>query len=384
MTATAASRRSRARGDVPLRHGTVAADIRAVVLSWVVARVVVAACNQLVAFLHHHAPGLPSLGVYGWDSTYYRIITAHGYHAPGLSHDALRFWPLTPMLARAVSETGLTAGQSLLVVNNVGALAAAFLLVRLARREDWGDAVTERLPWLFALAPPAFVLALGYSEGVAIALSVAAFLAYRSGRWWAAVALGVLCGLSRPVGVLLAVPAAIEAAQTWRGASLADRGGRAAAVLAPIAGTLLYVGYVAHSFGGAFGLPYRIQSAANLHGPARNPVSTVGHALRTATQHDLNSALDLPWLVVFLVLLVAMIPLLPVSYTVWSSVTVVALFTGSSLNSDQRYLWSVFPFVVVAVMLLARRAQLWWATLSVSTALLIGYALLAFTRFVVP
>ncbi|HEY5335993.1 MAG TPA: hypothetical protein VIJ71_08230 [Mycobacteriales bacterium] len=383
MTAIAASRRSRARNAAP-RHDVLAADIRAVVLSWLVARLVVAACNQLVAFLHHHVPALPSLGVYGWDSTYYRIITAHGYHASGLSHDALRFWPLTPMLSRAVSEIGLTAGQSLLVVNNVGALVAGFLLVRLSRREGWGDAVTERLPWLFALAPPAFVLVLGYSEGVAIALSVAAFLAYRSGRWWVAAVVGLLCGLCRPVGVLLALPAAIEAAHGWRAAGPADRSGRVLAVLAPIAGTLLYVGYVAHSFGGAFGLPYRIQSAANLHGPASNPFSTMAHTLRSATAGDLNSALDLPWLVVFLVLLVAMIRLLPASYTAWSAVTVVALFTGSSLNSDQRYLWSAFPFVVVAVMLLARRAQLWWAALSVSTALLIGYALLAFTRFVVP
>jgi hypothetical protein len=384
MTATAASRRSWTRGAATPEPGGRAADARAVALSWLVARLVVAACNQLVTFLHHHVPALPSLGLYGWDSTYYRVIAAHGYHAPGLSHDALRFWPLTPILARAVSETGLATGQSLLVVNNLGALLAGFLLVRLTRREGWGDAVAERLPWLFALAPPAFVLVLGYSEGVAIALSVAAFLAYRSGRWWWAAAIGVLCGLSRPVGVLLAVPAAIEAARGWRGAPATDRVGRVAAVLAPIAGTLVYVGYVAHSFGGAFGLPYRVQSDANLHGPAGNPISTVGHALRSATNHNLNSALDLPWLVLFLVLLVVMIRLLPPSYTAWSAVTVVALFTGSSLNSDQRYLWSVFPFVVVAVMLLARRTQLWWATLSLSTALMIGYALLAFTRFVVP
>ncbi|HEX7353981.1 MAG TPA: hypothetical protein VF288_04015 [Mycobacteriales bacterium] len=384
MTATATSRRWGARADAASRPGLLATDVRAVVLSWFAARVVVVATGHLVAFLHHHVPALPSLGLYAWDGTYYRIIAEHGYHAPVLSHDALRFWPLTPMLARAVSVIGLSAGQSLLVVNNAAALVAAFLLVRLARREGWGDAVAERLPWLFALAPPAFVLVLGYSEGVAIALSLAAFLAYRSGRWWWAVPAGVLCGLSRPVGVLLLVPAALEAAAGWRRASRSGRLARVLAVLAPVAGTLLYVGYVAQSFGGAFGLPYRVQSASNLHGHAGSPISTLDHAFRGAANGNLNSALDLPWLALFLVLLVAMTRLLPASYTAWSAVTVVALFTGSSLNSDQRYLWSAFPFVVVAVMLLARRGQLWWAVLSLSTAALIGSALLAFTRFVVP
>lgn len=382
MTATAL-RRPRPAGRIA-GTGARSADLRAVVLSWVLARVVVAAANQLVAFFHHHVPALPSLGLYGWDATYYRIIAAHGYHAPGLSPDALRFWPLTPWLAHAVGETGLTAGQALLVVNNAGALVAAYLLVRLARYEGWGDAVTERLPWLFALAPPAYVLVLGYSEGVTIALAVGAFLAYRSGRWWWAVPIGVLCGLARPTGVLLAVPALVEAVRTWRGASLTGRGGRVLAVLAPIAGTLIYLGYVASSFGGAFGRPYRIQSAANLHGRAGNPLSTIAHAVSAATDGSLNSALDLPWLALFLLLLAAMVRLLPASYTAWSTATVVALFYGSSLNSDQRYLWSVFPFVVVAVMLLARRTQLWWAALTLSTALMIGYAVLSFTKYVVP
>ncbi|MGH3745591.1 MAG: hypothetical protein ACRDTP_12095, partial [Mycobacteriales bacterium] len=324
MTATAASRRWGTRSEASPRRGLLAADARSVLVSWLVVRMVVVATNQLVGFFHHHVPALQSLGLYAWDGNYYRIIAAHGYHAPGLSHDALRFWPLTPMLARAVSEIGLSAGQALLVVNNLGALVAALLLVRLARREDWGDVVAERLPWLFALAPPAFVLVLGYSEGVAIALSLAAFLAYRSERWWWAVVLGVLCGLSRPVGVLLAVPAAVEAARGWRRASRADRTGRLLAVLAPVAGTLLYLGYVAHSFGGSFGLPYRIQSATNLHGHAGNPFSTIDHAAHGAANGNLNSALDLPWLAVFVILLIAMIGLLPRSYTAWSAVTVAA------------------------------------------------------------
>ena len=54
--------------------------------------------------------------------------------------------------------------------------------------------------WLTALAPPAFVLVMGYSEPLFLCLVVAAFLWMRQGRWWSVAGAGFLAGLTRPVG----------------------------------------------------------------------------------------------------------------------------------------------------------------------------------------
>lgn len=361
-------------------HRSVRADLWAVAVPWAVARVAVLAADAVVGYLHGRVPALRSVGLLGWDAGHYRAIAAHGYTAADQSD--VRFWPLTPLLSRAVHAVGIPLGASLLVVSNVAALVAGLLLLRLARRERWAAAVVDRLPWLLALAPPAYVLVMGYSEGVAIALSVAAFWCYRSGRWWLGAVAGVLSGLARPVGVLLAVPAAIEAARGWRGRSLAERGGRLVAVGAPLAGCAAYLAYIGHRFG-SLTLPYRVQTSAGLHGHPGNPLRTIADALRGA-HHNVGTALDVPWLALFVVLLVVMVWQLPASYTAWSAVTVAALLVGNNLDSDARYLWGTFPFLVVAARLIGRRGQLWTVTVAVSAALLVGYSVLAFTHYVVP
>ena len=58
--------------------------------------------------------------------------------------------------------------------------------------------------WLLAVAPPAFVLVMGYTEALAGLLAVIVFYGIRSGRWWLAAGAGLLSGLCRPPGALRA------------------------------------------------------------------------------------------------------------------------------------------------------------------------------------
>ena len=57
-----------------------------------------------------------------------------------------------------------------------------------------------------ALAPPAFVLVMGYTEAIALCALLGAILAARARRWEVVVACGLAAGLARPTGILL-VPA---------------------------------------------------------------------------------------------------------------------------------------------------------------------------------
>ncbi|MCL9795120.1 hypothetical protein MXD58_012560, partial [Frankia sp. AgKG'84/4] len=143
-----------------------------------------------------------------------RTIAEVGYSGAGA--DSRRFFPLLPLMVRVLDHIPGAdghAGIMLLLVVNVAALGFALVLVRLARLEGLDEAATYRLIWLAALAPPAFVLVMGYAEAFAGLLAVAVLLGARSRRWELAACAGLLSGLCRPLGVLLAVPVAVEAAR---------------------------------------------------------------------------------------------------------------------------------------------------------------------------
>ncbi|CAO5155311.1 Mannosyltransferase [Frankia sp. AiPs1] len=192
---------------------------REVVLAWLAARVVVGAALAMTHFLADQASGkqnvtLKTTGLLGWDAGWYRTIAETGYSGAGA--DSRRFFPLLPTLVRALAQlpgAGGHAGDILLLIVNGCALGLALALVRLARVEGLGEDTTFRLIWFTALAPPAFVLVMGYAEALAGLLAVVVFLGARTRRFELAAAAGLLGGLCRPLGVLLAVPIAIEAAR---------------------------------------------------------------------------------------------------------------------------------------------------------------------------
>ena len=196
------------------------AEVTTVLSPWLVARALVA-LGWVVAtiaaddFRSGERPYHLQRGLFAWDGAFYRDLAEDGYAVQ--SPSALRFFPLVPLLGRlfgVVLPGG--AGIGVVVVSNLAALGAGVLLYRLAVEETGDQGLGVRAAWLLMLLPPAMVLVLGYAESTLLLLSIACFLALRRRRFeWAAVA-GLLAGLSRPVGVLLFVPAAIEALRSIR------------------------------------------------------------------------------------------------------------------------------------------------------------------------
>ncbi|WP_432488031.1 hypothetical protein [Kineococcus sp. SYSU DK018] len=163
-------------------------------------------------------PGYADLLVL-WDATWYRAIAEDGYpDAVPLGADGdplqseLAFYPLAPLLARALMSTGLPfAWAGSLVSLAAGAAAAvgvhALLLRALsarcprgaARRGAWSAAV------LFCVSPPSVVLQVPYTEGPALALLVAFLLLLQRHRYLPAAGVALALGLTRPVAVPLSV-----------------------------------------------------------------------------------------------------------------------------------------------------------------------------------
>ncbi|WP_248840345.1 glycosyltransferase family protein [Frankia sp. AgKG'84/4] len=378
--------------------------LRDVVLAWLAARVVVGAALAMTKFIADQSLTgqgirLRTTDLLGWDAGWYRTIAEVGYSGAGA--DSRRFFPLLPLMVRVLDHIPGAdghAGIMLLLVVNVAALGFALVLVRLARLEGLDEAATYRLIWLAALAPPAFVLVMGYAEAFAGLLAVAVLLGARSRRWELAACAGLLSGLCRPLGVLLAVPVAVEAARglPWpllrrlgpaptpgrarRGAVEAAR--RLVAIAAPLAGAALYVLWSSHTYGDGFA-PFTIQRDAARHGSTANPVSVLWHAARGTFSGQLGTGLHVPWLLLAVLGLVVMARRLAVSYPLWCALVLAAVLTGSNLDSAERYLYGAFPFLLVAALVTARR-EVFTAVLVASTAAMTLYATLAFTLAYVP
>ena len=308
-------------------------DLRVAVVPWVLARVLVVAALALSRHVFDQIgapprPGALGQGLFAWDGAFYRAIAEHGYRAVG--QGSLRFFPLVPLLSRGLGWIMLDhTAAALIVVANVSALLFGALLHRLALRETGDPATARRAAWFGALFPAAFVLVMGYSEATAMMLGVVVFLGLRSNRfWWAAVA-GFLAGLCRPVGVLLVLPAAVEAVRGWRDASTESRIARVVSVGAPAAGALAYLAWVGAEFGD-FWKPISLQNQATLRGGFQDPVTRTVDALGDLFGGDrFGSGLHIVWAAVFVVLLVVLVRRFPASYSLYGAVVLLTLAARS-------------------------------------------------------
>jgi hypothetical protein len=322
-------------------------------------------------------------GLLAWDAGWYEAIAGHGYAASGLQ--SVRFYPAYPMAARALTWIpGIGVGTALIVMSNLCALAALAALSVLVRRDLADGRLARRSVWLLALAPPAYSLVLAYADAALMLGAIVTFLAARTGRWWWAAAAGLAAGLVRPVGVLLVVPVGIE---VWRSRPTPPALRRwvpaLAAVLAPVAGTAAYLGWVGSQFGDPW-LPLRVQQQNGHRGAITVPLTAMWHSLDSVAHgHHVGSALHIPWVVLSVALLVVAFRRLPLSYAAFATAVVAVSVTSSNLDSFERYALGAFPLVIAASTLTSRRA-VELVVLALAAAGLVGYALLAFLGVVVP
>jgi hypothetical protein len=189
------------------------------------------------------AQGL-SLGIWQrWDANVLLNIALHGYSTRADPHPTA-FFPMFPLLVRAVTFTGVSAVAAGLLVNAAASAVAFAYLSQLARRDLGSGEAGRRAVLYLAFFPTALFLVAPYTEAVFLAGAIAAFSYARSGRWGfaalpAAVAVGdrflglaVLAGLGveflrqrdfrpRRVGIALAalavgaLPFVAYAAYLW-------------------------------------------------------------------------------------------------------------------------------------------------------------------------
>jgi hypothetical protein len=383
MSAASPSSASASKADAGWRQRALSfgRDLRVAVVPWVLARVLVVAALALSRHVFDEIgtpprPAALGQGLFAWDGAFYRAIAEHGYRAIGEA--SLRFFPLVPMASRGLGWVFADhQAAALLVIANGSALAFGALLHRLALWETGDAATARRAAWFAALFPATFVLVMGYAEATAMMLGVVVFLGLRSERFGWAAGAGLLAGLCRPVGALLVIPAAVEAARGWRDASVRSRVARVGAVLAPLIGAVSYLAWVGFEFGD-FWKPISLQNKATLRGGFQDPFTRSVDAVGDLFGGDrFGSGLHIVWAALFVLLLVVLVRRFPASYSLYAGATLLLALSAHNLDSLERYCISTFPFLL-ALAAVTDRDEVERGAYVVAAAGLVGYATLAF------
>ena len=145
-----------------------------------------------------------------WDSGWYFDIAQRGYYWSEGGQSSLAFFPLYPLAMRALAWP-FGGGDRALWISGI-ALAYACLLLgltvlhRLTETRFGGREVARRTVLYVAVFPFAYFFTQVYTESLFLLTSVSAVAAAFASRWGWAGAFGALTALTRPNGVLIAVP----------------------------------------------------------------------------------------------------------------------------------------------------------------------------------
>jgi hypothetical protein len=164
--------------------------------------------------------GVRALGT-AWDGTWYLTIAQHGYpHHLYNEGDGSRwaFFPGFPGAVRALAVvTRLSLPDAAIVAAFVFGLTSA-LAIWLAVREIFGARLADRTVLLYVFCPTAYVLSLGYTEGLFLTAAAGCLFALTR-RWWLTAALcACVAGLTRNAGIVVVLAVLVTALPAaWRG-----------------------------------------------------------------------------------------------------------------------------------------------------------------------
>jgi hypothetical protein len=311
----------------------------------------------------------PLVGVWQrWDACWYSKVATYGYE---LGEDSVNFWPVLPGLMRVVAwPLGGNVALSGLIVSGVAYVAAVTGLYRLVTR-DFDQEVAQRTVLFITIAPAALFLFAPFTEAPFLAFSVWAILAARERLWVLAALAGLLAGLTRIQGVFLVLPIAWEAWVAWRERRAAT--GQAlpatSSILAAVAPAIGFGSFLVATAVMTGRTPLDTQDVwggRSFHPPWEVVDASVRWIIE---HHDSLQALNLGMLLLFIVLVVAGVRWLPISYSLLAipQVALIAIrIQPTPLTSTARLLEVVFPaFVVIALATGGRRRFVTWTVLSV-------------------
>lgn len=145
-----------------------------------------------------------------WDSGWYFDIARRGYYFSADGQSSVAFFPLYPLLMRIVAWPFGGSDRALWLagigISYAAFVAALAVLHDLAERLTGSRESARRAVLYIAVFPFSFFFARVYTESLFLLVSLLAVAAALRSKWWAAGVFGALAALTRPNGVLIALP----------------------------------------------------------------------------------------------------------------------------------------------------------------------------------
>jgi hypothetical protein len=317
-------------------------------------------------------PHLPALDMWAqWDAKHYVDIAVRGYDSPYAPESNIAFFPLYPLLIRLVlvalgrvdTQTGAFVG---LVISNVALFLALLYLSALVAR-DFSLSLARRTVLYLLVFPTTLFLSSVYAEPVFLLAAVASLYHARAGEWGRSSLAAALAALTRPFGVLLIVPIAVELyrqharLRSWLW------------LIGPPIGLALFVGYLWWLFGDPFAyFQAGTTWGRGLHAPWDVLFSYIKGPI---VMFDWPySWLDLISMIAMVAILIAGVRLVPASYSSYSAAGLIfAMSTGVAWFSASRHALALFPLIIVLAVIGWRYRWFNWAWLAFSIFIAVAF-----------
>jgi hypothetical protein len=313
-----------------------------------------------------------------WDAAHFLQVAEFGYTDLRSDPHATAFFPLFPLLVRALSSIGIAPELAGLMIAAAASVVAVAYLYRLAEDELGGDAGRRAALYLLFF-PTAVFLVAPYSEALFLAGAIPAFYYARRGRWLAAGAFAAVSMGARAAGGFLLVGLLFEflRRRDFRRVSVMRALGGGAVALLPL---LAFGVYLAQIKGDPlyFFTDQRLGWGRELSSPVE-ALSNTWNATRSAASEGSLTNFIIGWRVE---IVAAMTGLGAVGwalikrewgYAAFMGTLLAALMTSTIYLSIPRMLLTMFPIVLfVAAWTRSDRRRHEWVLLAFASIAMLG------------
>ncbi len=192
-------------------------------------------------------PGLPFVALCRWDAGWYGSIARDGYFFVPGQQSPVAYFPLYPMLIRAVTWLGVNRWVAGTALTFLAGLSALLLFQRWLSKVAPAQSATA---WLLLVSFPysCYLFGVVYSDALFLLLVVAAFYALESGSPIGAAVFGAFATACRPVAPALVLGLVVRSLERRRKAGLPIRFVDLVPGLAGL-GMLAYMVFLQQKFG---------------------------------------------------------------------------------------------------------------------------------------
>jgi hypothetical protein len=292
-----------------------------------------------------------------WDAGWYIEIARDGYRYERGSPSNAAFFPLYPLLIRAIHALLFLPANDYwwlviaIALSNV-ALLISLTYLRALLAMDFDEDLAPRTITYLLIFPTTFFFSCVYSESLFLGLTVAAFYYARTSRWLLACILAALATLTRSQGMILALPLLIDYLRE-RNFRLRKVGWNITAFALIPAALLAFALYLKLKFG-SWTVMLDVQSIWGRHlmSPWHPLAWFLRHAPPLSPEH--HDKLDFAFLLVLLGAAIAGLRRLGISYSAYIWTSVVFFSCWGMLGSIPRFDLVIFPLFIVLALIGAR------------------------------